>query len=270
MIHLFPFAPEPSPVQLVKPLASALLAALALGSSLAAQNAPHERRLLPVLAPGDSSLSVDSLSIHHTGDSTFLVTAVYRFPPDPARQGADRREEAQEVDCAHSWFQHRTTSFFAGGAAEPVAPPQRSAPTGWDRVTEDELPRFQALCRYLTGGWPGRMPKMVEEGPRLVNAPAVERTLTREYPRELRQMGLTGTVMLRFRVRADGTVDPASMEVVSATDTRFGEAARRVGLTMRFRPARLDRQPVAVWVTLPVNFYNSTPQPPAPGVPPMP
>jgi len=269
MIHLFP-ASSPDPSQLVKPLASALLAALACASALAAQNAPRERRLLPVLAAGDSSLLVDSLSIHHTGDSTFLVTAVYRIPPDPARQGADRREEAQEVDCAHDWFQRRTTSFFAGSATEPVAPPQRSAPTGWDRVTEDELPRFRAICGYLTGGWPRRMPKMVEEQPRIVNTAAVQRNLTREYPSELRQMGLTGTVMLRFRVRADGTVEPASMEVVSATDTRFGEAARRVALTMRFRPARLDRQPVAVWVTLPVNFNLSTPQPARPGVPPMP
>jgi len=254
----------------VKYLASALLALLATAGSLAAQNAPRDRRLLPILASGDSSLSLDSASIHRTGDSTFLVTAVYRFPPDPAHHDADRREEGREVNCPHGWVRRRSTTYFAGSGTEPAEPrvaPTPIDPNGWDRVTDDELPAFQAICGYLTGGWPARLALMVEEQPRLVNASAVARTLIREYPPELRQTGATGTVTLRFRVLPDGTVDRQTMEIMSATDRRFGEAARRVALSMRFRPARLDRQPVAVWVTLPVNFYEVTPQPPAPGVP---
>ena len=244
---------------------------LACAGPLAAQDPP--RRLLPILSSGDTSLSLDSASIHRTGDSTFLVTAVYRFPPDPSHHGADRREEGREVNCPRTWIRRRSTTFYAGSGTEPVEPrvaPTPIDPNGWDQPTEQELPAFQAICGYLTGGWPARLALMVEEQPRLVNASAVARTLMREYPPELRQMGATGTVTLRFRVRADGTVERQTMEVVSATDSRFGEAARRVALSMRFRPARLDHQPVPVWVTLPVNFYEVDPQRPTPGVPPQP
>ena len=252
----------------VKSFASALLAVAACAGSLAAQNPP--RRLLPILSSGDTSLSLDSASIHRTGDSTFLVPAVYQTPPDPAHHGADRREEGQEVNCPRAWIRRRSTTFYAGSGTEPAEPrvaPTPVSPEGWDRVGDAELPGFQAICAYLTGGWPARLALMVEEQPRLVNAPAVARALVREYPPELRQMGATGTVTLRFRVRADGTVERETMEVVSATDRRFAEAARRVALSMRFRPARLDHQPVAVWVSLPVNFYEVDPQRPAPGVP---
>jgi TonB family protein len=254
----------------VKPVASALLAALACAGPLAAQQAPRERRLLPVLSTESIVLSLDSAAVHRTGDSTFLVTSVYQFPADTALAGADRREDVQEMDCVNARLRYRTTRYYASTAAEPVRPAHGTGSPTWAAPAGDELPLFHAICDYLTSGWPARLPKMVEEQPRIVNAPAVQRALTREYPSELRQMGLTGQVMLRFRVRTDGTVEPASMEVVSATDTRFGEAARRVALTMRFRPARLDRQPVAVWVTLPVNFNLSTPLPTTPGVPPMP
>jgi TonB family protein len=94
----------------------------------------------------------------------------------------------------------------------------------------------------------------VEQMPRVLNAREVWRQIQRGYPADLRRAGVTGMVMLRFRVTAAGTADTSSIEVVQSSNEGFNAPAIAAAARMRFSPATLDRRPVAVWVTLPFSF----------------
>ncbi|HEV7587830.1 MAG TPA: energy transducer TonB [Longimicrobium sp.] len=242
--------------------ASLLLAALACAGPVAAQNPPEPRHLLQVVSsPAGIVLSVDSFSIGRTGDSTFVVDAVYQFPRDTARRVPDRREEMQEMDCARSRLRGRRTAYFIGDGAEPVALDPTPPSETWQRVPDEELLLFEAICSFLLGGFAAGLPLLVEEQPELLNREAVQRALSRAYPPLLRDDGRSGTVVIRFRVLTDGTVDPATVEVVSTTHAGFSAAAFRVALTMRFRPARFNGTPIPVWISVPVTFFTMGPEP---------
>jgi len=74
------------------------------------------------------------------------------------------------------------------------------------------------------------------------------------YPDALREAGVNGRVVLRFVVDTVGRVEPATVETVSATDPRFGEAARRAIGGLRFRPAEAGGRRVRQLVELPFEF----------------
>ncbi len=97
-------------------------------------------------------------------------------------------------------------------------------------------------------------PSMVESLPEMENRSEVDRLLRRQYPAVLLDAGVTGKVVLEMVVRADGSVEPGSVRVVSATHERFVEASVRVAEKMRFRPARIGDEAVAVRVTLPIDW----------------
>jgi TonB family protein len=59
--------------------------------------------------------------------------------------------------------------------------------------------------------------------------------------------------MLRFEVLTDGSVGAVKVQK-SAGHSDFDQAAIDAVKTWRFEPARRDKEPVAVWVTLPVRF----------------
>jgi protein TonB len=96
---------------------------------------------------------------------------------------------------------------------------------------------------------------VLEIAPELVNGRAVERAIRRNYPPELRRQGIRGTVMLRMRVLADGSVDSSTVTAEVVRPPEFAEAAIKVALMMRFRPASVGGTPVAAFVTLPVVFF---------------
>jgi TonB family protein len=162
----------------------------------------------------------------------------------------------QEMDCARTRLRGRTTSYYLGDAPQPVAAERSEPRVEWQPVGDDERPLFQAICGFLLGGFAARLPLFVMEAPDLVNTDEVKRALSRAYPPLLRDSGQSGEVVLSFRVLENGTVDPATVEVVSATNAGFAAAARRVALTMRFRPALLNGTPVPCWSVVPVNFVS--------------
>jgi TonB family protein len=72
---------------------------------------------------------------------------------------------------------------------------------------------------------------------------------TVRYPQLLRQAGIEGTVVVSLAVRPDGSVDPASVQIVSATNRAFERPARDAARTARY--AAGDRAgPVAVQLTV--------------------
>jgi protein TonB len=169
----------------------------------------------------------------------------------PGGGAADREVLHEELDCGERKVRPMRTSFYAGDSL--VTEVLTSGV--WTPVDSAGAAGFRASCEALKAfDTPANESSAVEEMPRLTNIPAVMTALRREYPSTLRSGGITGTVTVRLRVRSDGTVDPASLEVQSTTRPEFAEAALRVVRTMRFRPARVHGHPIASWVVLPVNF----------------
>jgi TonB family protein len=256
-----------------------LFAALACAAPLAAQGVPAEPHLLRIAASSDGTvLSLDSASLARTGDSTFVVDAVYQLPADSTRQtAADRQIESQEMDCGRMRFRGRETLYFLAGTPVPVAEETRVPPSAWQPVGDDELPIFQAICGYLLGSFAATMPVTLETGgvdhpPELANRAEIAHALSQEYPRALREARLGGTVRMRFRITAEGQVDSASVRVLWASRAEFGDAAVRVLERMRFRPARHHGAAVAVWGMIPVRFeiFDDGPDPRGPPPPRLP
>jgi TonB family protein len=262
-----------------------LLATLAAAAPLAAQDDPPASRWQTVLTGGDGTVvMIDSASIDRTGDSIFAVRSAIRFPQLvtlPTGERVDREVDAEELDCAVGRSRPLASELYAGETQVKATTLSKL----WAPVAPGRRAVFDASCAWLLGGFAARLhrsydERMVEEQPALINRGAVSAALGREYPKALREMGQTGSVLLRFRVLENGTVDRTTVRVENYTHPDFSEAAVRVVYAMRFRPARVKHQPVPVWVTLPVNFvlYNGpgtdrdppgTP-PPLPPLPPLP
>jgi TonB family protein len=101
----------------------------------------------------------------------------------------------------------------------------------------------------------GCEPSAAVEQPRLLNAGREARRIAAVYPSALADSGIEGQVLLRFRVLANGRVDPESVSAVRASNPAFAEAATMVVREMRFRPARgVGGRPVIAWAVLPINF----------------
>ena len=199
-------------------------------------------------------LSLDTGMVVRDGPGVFAVDRVVQYPsPVAVSTGgtADREVLESDVDCGRQTERARRSVLFAGDSM--VAELHRRG--DWAPVDSARAASFRATCEALRPfDTPAFESAMVEEQPRLINIPAVMSALRREYPAALRDQGITGTVTVRMRIRPDGTVDPASAEVQSATRPDFAEAALRVVRTMRFRPGRVHGHAVPTWVILPVNF----------------
>lgn len=123
------------------------------------------------------------------------------------------------------------------------------APTTFEDNPVDELPPPPQ------GGLPTDMPTYIERDiePRLLNAPEMRSMMLRLYPRELREAGISGTVVLWIYVEEDGS--PGRTRVQSSSGYRqFDQVAERIAADMRFSPAMLRDKPVGVWIAIPVSF----------------
>lgn len=111
-----------------------------------------------------------------------------------------------------------------------------------------------AGCGRSSGFRTGAPTDSVATAPQLLNAEQVAEAIEREYPPDLRQDGLSGSVRLRLLVGTDGI--PAEVRVLESSGyPRFDQAASRVAVFLRFSPA-LDNagRPVQVWVAFPISF----------------
>lgn len=124
-------------------------------------------------------------------------------------------------------------------------PPAPAPPTGSD-APPAALPNFD-----------GYVYETVEEKPLLDNARDMARLLDRNYPEALSAAGVAGRVMLQLIVDENGRVRPGSARVVSASHEEFTAATLRIAERMRFRPARVEGRPVAVMVTLPIDWKTA-------------
>ncbi len=74
-----------------------------------------------------------------------------------------------------------------------------------------------------------------------------------KYPEDAKKNGVQGTVVVRFVVKADGTVD--EVKVMKGLESSLdSEAMRLVKSLPKFKPGTKGGEPVDVWYTLPVMF----------------
>lgn len=90
--------------------------------------------------------------------------------------------------------------------------------------------------------------------PQLSNTREAQRMLERVYPPTLRDAGVTGRTMVMLVIDKNGAVEPGSVEVRESTNDAFRDAAIRAAERFRFRPARLNGQPVSVIISIPIDW----------------
>ena len=98
----------------------------------------------------------------------------------------------------------------------------------------------------------------VEEAPRPANLSAFQRALQASYPPALRAAGVTGVVMVRFRVTPEGVTE--HIRVMQSSRPEFVQPTIASVRELRFRPARVSGRPVYVWVELPIHWETSREQ----------
>ena len=101
------------------------------------------------------------------------------------------------------------------------------------------------------GGDPYFTPMTVR--PEITNRGEVQAALIREYPSNLRDAGIGGTVVVWFYITETGQVQDGRISRSSGQQD-FDQAALRVASVFRFTPATNRREPVAVWIEVPITF----------------
>ena len=99
--------------------------------------------------------------------------------------------------------------------------------------------------------------------PQLENSAEIAQMLETRYPPDLRDRGITGTVLLIVQVDKQGQVRRASVWESSGYDA-FDQVATSVASSMRFVPARSTTGPVSVQIEVPVAFTLRQDAPAAP------
>jgi TonB family protein len=77
------------------------------------------------------------------------------------------------------------------------------------------------------------------------------------YPERLRELGIEGTVVVRFTVDTTGRVDTKSAQIVSTTNPLFSRAVLDALDGFRFKPAEVGSRHVAALAEMPFEFKIS-------------
>ena len=112
------------------------------------------------------------------------------------------------------------------------------------------------LVRLAEGAAQAEQPTFVayDTPPVLQNSGEIQRALQRAYPRDLMDAGIGGRVEMWLYVDLSGAV--ANHELKTSSDNEaLDRAAAEVVRQMRFRPARNQGEPTAVWVSQWVTFH---------------
>jgi TonB family protein len=89
--------------------------------------------------------------------------------------------------------------------------------------------------------------------PLLLNGKEITKRLMESYPAELREAGISGSVIVWLFVDDSGDVAEALLHKRS-DHVAFDEAALALVRGMKFRPALMEEEPVAVWIRQRVDF----------------
>lgn len=98
----------------------------------------------------------------------------------------------------------------------------------------------------------GQLEEIIYELEDLTRAPRRIGGPSPQYPPELRRAGISGTVVLMFIVRSDGTTSNVTVE--RSDNPAFEEPAVRAIRKWRFEPGEKDGKAVSTRVRLPIPF----------------
>lgn len=126
-----------------------------------------------------------------------------------------------------------------GGTGTPTSTPTPQPPTGGT----GELRDFRDSIFEAT-----------EQLPQLLDPREAQRILERVYPGTLRDAGVTGHTTVLLVIDRNGAVQPGSVFVQETSHEAFRDAAVRAAERFRFRPARVSGQPVAVRISIPIEW----------------
>jgi periplasmic protein TonB len=116
-------------------------------------------------------------------------------------------------------------------------------------VVTPSLPSRRLYPNFNTGVIPA---EMAEEQPVMADPAEAGRLLQRHYPVALAAERVSGRTLVEIVVEASGRVRPGSARIVDTSHEPFGQATLRIIERLRFRPARVGNQPVAVAVKVPI------------------
>jgi protein TonB len=90
--------------------------------------------------------------------------------------------------------------------------------------------------------------------PKLKSSTAAGKLIADSYPEDLRSRGVGGMVEVEFVVGEDGKVVPGTVNVLDATQTQLGEAAKKVAAKLEFNPGKAAGAAVKCKVVLPIVY----------------
>lgn len=90
--------------------------------------------------------------------------------------------------------------------------------------------------------------------PKLTSSADAARIIQESYPEDLKRRKVGGLVEVQFVVDVEGNVIAGSVEVIDATQTALGEAARKAVTKLTFEPAKLNGSKVKSKVVLPIVY----------------
>lgn len=82
--------------------------------------------------------------------------------------------------------------------------------------------------------------------------PVPVRTVAPDYPDELRREGVSGLVMVKCEIDAQGNV--TTTEIEKSSNPAFEKPAVAAVKKWKFKPAKQDGNPVAIKVSIPIKF----------------
>lgn len=135
-----------------------------------------------------------------------------------------------------------------GGRPVPV---RITLPVPWEAGPAEDAPGPDAL-----GGYEMRE---VDVQPRFTNRTEFQRELERNYPPGPRDAGVGTVVQVRFLINPNGTT--SHVRVTNSEHEAFDAPTIAAVQTLRFTPAQIAGQPVAVWAELPIEWGHDAPGP---------
>lgn len=90
--------------------------------------------------------------------------------------------------------------------------------------------------------------------PKLTSTTTAARLIQDSYPEELKRKKVGGLVELQFVVDAQGNVVAGSVEIVDATQSELGEAAKKMASRLTFEPGKFNGAKVKSKVVLPIVY----------------
>lgn len=182
-------------------------------------------------------------------------------PQTPISKPTEAAEETDKEKVYQVPIDGRTSrTGFGGGTAKPSASPK----TGTPKKPKPENPRKPKKPKET----PIDPTKPVDRPENATVPKPLSANAQPEYPKKLRDEGITGRIVLKLHVHRDGSVRGAkvlSKKTSATTEAEkqaavkaFLQAVIKVVKTWKFEPATLEGKPITVWhkVTIPFQLTD--------------